>query len=303
MIKFLQKIFYWVLLKAHMTVIYISIALRNTEIELLKADPNDLDSKNKKETRKIHPNVLLEKFYAGQTDKKYVQEYYELLKKADKFMRTATSHQMAVAADKYGMNVGQKDQYGRRYDHVGFFDGQHKHAGKTMGEVLNAEMVERRTNDDDYELLEIFNNKPIEVGLSKIDDVVDSKLNINDLINKSKTFEFPIKITREELDKDGKEIIIKNKIEQLTDFLHVKKIGFEHRQLEFFIPLKYKTSGVTEGSKIFTELIDIKNIFIHDNYGELIGFRVDSFNKRINFNDTHEVWKFHGIEMKIIKQY
>ena len=295
MYKFFKKIFYWVLLKLHMTVIYISIALRNTEIEILKADPNDLDVKNKNETRKIHPNVLLEKFYAGQTDKKYVQEYYELLKKADKFMRNATSHQMAVSADKYGMNVGRKDKYGRRYDHIGFFDGAHKNAGKTMGEVLEAEMVERRTNDDNYELLAIFNNKPIEVGLSKIDEVVDDKLKLDDLMNKSKTFEFPIKIQRK--------IECKNKIEQLTEFLHVKKIGFDHRQFEFFILNKFKTSGVTEDSKIFMELVNIKNIFIRDGYGELIGFGVDSFVKRINYNDTHEVWKFHGIEMETIKEY
>ena len=51
------------------------------------------------------------------------------------------------------------------------------------------------------------------------------------------------------------------------------------------------------------ELVNIKNIFIRDGYGELIGFGVDSFVKRINYNDTHEVWKFHGIEMETIKEY
>ena len=74
-------------------------------------------------------------------------------------MRKATPHQMAVAADKHGSNYGLKDQYGRRYEHYGFFDSKHKHAGKTLGEVFALDMEEKRTKDDDYELLYIFNNK------------------------------------------------------------------------------------------------------------------------------------------------
>jgi hypothetical protein len=78
----------------------------------------------------------------------------------------------------------------------GFFDGKHKHHGKTMKEVLEAEMEERRTKDDDYELLGIVNNEPIQGGLSSIDGVVDDEFKMTDLAEKSKTFVFPIKITR-----------------------------------------------------------------------------------------------------------
>ena len=101
----------------------------------------------------------------------------------------------------------------------------------------------------------------------------------------------PIKVHRENDD-------IVNKIEQLTEFLHVKKLGFEYRVLEFFIPLKFKTSGVTENSEIFNELVNMKEIYLRDNYGQLMGFGIIKFRKRIIHNDTHEVWKFEGIEME-----
>ena len=292
--KIFSKIILWVYIKFHSIFLNISIALFNTDMEILKANPDDLNEKDKKTTRKLHHNKLLEKFYAGQRDERYMKEYYELLKKADKFVREASAHRKAVAADRWGMSVGLKDKYGRRLDHVGFFDDQHKHHGKTMKEVLEAEMLERRTNDDDYELLGIFNNLPIETGLSKIEDVVDTEYKLTDLANKSKTLEFPITATRD--------VDVANKIEQLTEFLHVKRIGFDHRLLEFFIPLKYKTTGITESDKVFNEIVTIKNLFINEKYGELIGFVVNGFEKRITYKDTHEVWKFNGIEMEIINE-
>ena len=279
----------------------LSIALYNTEHEILKADPNNLGERNNHTQRMRSRNPLLEKFYAGKRDEKYVQDYYEILKKADLFIRNATPHQMAVAADKYGTSYGMKDQYGRRYEHYGFFDDKHKHAGKTLGEVLTAEYEERRTKDDDYEILYIFNNKPIEVGFVKVLDVVeqsikeDVEFEVTDMIKKSKQFEFPIKAHRDDEN-------IENKIEQLTEYVHVKKIGFEFRQLEFFIPLKFKTMDIDENSQIFKEITNIKSIFVKNDYGELTGFGIIKLIKRVKHNDTHEVWKFEGIEMQTVGQ-
>jgi hypothetical protein len=292
--KLFQNIILWFYLKLHSVLFAISIALFNTEQEILKANPNDLDEKSKKNQRMRHRNQLLEKFYAGQTDRKYVRDYYDVLKKADKFIRTATPHQMAVAADKYGTSYGMKDKWGRRYEHYGFFDGKHKHVGKTLGDVLVLEFEERRTKDDDLEILYIFNNKPIEVGLVKVMDVVEEnengELTVLDMEKKSKQFQFPIKIVREN------EAI--NKIEELSEFLHVKKIGFEYRQLEFFVPLKFKTSEIDEESDIFKDIINIKEVHLYDEYGELMSFGINNFKKRIIYNDTHEVLKFEGIEMQ-----
>ena len=295
--KLLNNILLWIYLKFRSIIMMISLSLYQTEIEILKADPNDLNERNNHTQRMRSRNQLLEKFYAGQTDEKYVQDYYEVLKKADKFIRTATPHQMAIAADKHGTNYGMKDRYGRRYEHYGFFDDKHKHTGKTLGEVLVLEFEERRTKDDDLEIMYIFNNKPIEVGLSQVMDVVEKKENsldeyeVVDMEKKSKQFQFPIKIIREKKDTI-------NKIEELSEFLHIKKIGFEYRQLEFFIPLKFRTSEHDEDSDIFKQIIDIQQAFICDEYGELIGFSINKYIKRIKYNDTHDVLKFDGIEMQ-----
>lgn len=303
MIKFFQKIILWVYIKIQTILIYISIALYRTEEDILKADMLDVGEGGKIIQRRLHRNQTLEKFFAGQTDEKYVQEYYELLKKADKFMRKATPYDLAVATDKHlrfvsedgtaeSNRANKKDQFGRRYEHYGFFDEKHKHAGKTIGEVLVLDFEERRTKDDDYEILAIYNNKPIEVGIAKFYEAIQKSMkeNVEFEVASPKSFEFPIKAIH-----NNPEIV--NKIEQLTEFLHVKKIGFEHRQLEFFVPLKFKTNEVEDDSDIFKELIDVKEIFIRDDYGELIGFGVTKYLKRIIHN-THEVWKFQGIEMK-----
>jgi len=341
--RFFQNIILWVYLKLRLFGVALGIALYNTETEILKADPNDGNERNNHTQRMRSRNQLLEKFYAGQTDEKYVQEYYEVLKKADKFIRTATPHQMAVAADKYGTSYGMKDPYGRRYEHYGFFDDKHKHAGKTLGEVLALEFEERRTKDDEYEMMYIFNNNPIEVGLANVFDNVGEKtkklnivkvregksgrvfttnfihypstpiadeiqslppylneigfekdsIDVVDMNKTSKQFKFPINVLR-----DNEEVV--NKIEELTEFLHVKKIGFEYRQLEFFIPLHFKTNELEDDSDVFKEIIDLNGVFVRDDYGELLGFGINKFTKRIIYNDTHEVLKFDGIEMQSI---
>jgi len=292
--KFLKKALLWIYLKYHMIMVSISIALYNTEVEILKANPFDLKEGDKKIQRMRHRNNTLERFYAGKTDEKYVQQYYEVLKGADKFIRTATPHKIAVATDKH-LRFDEKDQYGKRFSQTGFFDEKHKHVGKTIAEVLELEYQERRTTDDKYELLYIFNNKPIEVGLAKVMDVIEQKDNdvfeVKDIESKSKQFEFPIKAFR-----DDESIV--NKIEQLTEFLHIKQTAFEYRQLEFFIPLKYKTLEIEENSVIFNELVNIKGIYVKNEYGEKLGFGVLKLIKRIKHNNTHEVWKFDGIEMQ-----
>lgn len=295
--KFFQKIILWVYIKIHSILINLSIALYRTEEETLKAPRLDVDENKKIVQRKLHRNPILEKFYEGQRDEKYVKEYYELLKKADNFLRTANTHQRLVALDRHMRHksseelLNQKDPYGRRYNYTGFFDDNHKHAGKTIAEAIEIEYEERRTKDDDYELLAIYDNKPIHSGIIKLyDEIINTKeKDFHEIVMRS--LEFPIKIAH------SNENII-NKIEMLTESLHVKKIGFEYRQLEFFIPLKFKTVEVPDNSEVFNELIDVKEVFIEDEYGKIIAFGVTKFLKRIIHNNTHEVWKFEGIEMK-----
>jgi hypothetical protein len=101
-------------------------------------------------------------------------------------MRTATPHKIAATVDSLHMNYGHEDEVGRTFEHYGFFDKKHRHSGKTMNEVLVSEFKDRRTTDDDLEILHIFNNTPIEVGISGIYDVIGStdSVNINEFINR-----------------------------------------------------------------------------------------------------------------------
>ncbi|MDA3780402.1 MAG: hypothetical protein PF487_09335 [Bacteroidales bacterium] len=293
------KIWNWIVLRFKILMYYISMALYNTEIEILKADPNDLDEKNKKNQRMLNRNPLLEKFYQGQTDQKYVQDYYEVLKKADLFIKKSDKVQYGTAADKNGMSYGKRDKWGRRHEHYGFFDPKSKNYGKTLEEVLKNEMDERRTKDDDYELLEIYNNERIMDGLVNSLDVVettdDGDKVLSNITKQIKKDKFPIQIIRSD------ESVV-NKIEQLTDFLHVKRIDDEYRQLEFFIDIKYKTNKLSDDDKIFKELINIENVWVYNDYGELDSYKIENFKKRIIYNDTHEVFKFFCKKMDVIKK-
>ena len=294
----MRKFFNWVYLTFHSIMLNISIALYNTENLILKADPNDLDEKSKKNQRMRHRNETLEKFYAGKADEVYTQKYYEILKGADKFMRTAKPHKVQVARDKYGMSYGKEDTHGEVHEHYGFFHPQKDNDkfGKSVGEIVELEKISRKTNDDDYEILRIFSNIPIEVGLAKIIENInaDKKFDfkLEDLIKKSENFEFPMKIYRT----DDKIPI--NKIEHITEYIHVKKIGMDVVRLEFFIPNKYKTNDLDLDSDIIKELIDIDQVFFTEKYGEVTGYKVNEYVKKIVFGE-YTVFKFNCTVMEI----
>lgn len=284
----------------HSVVLRISFALYETEQLIFKSDAPDGKFGSKKHQRKRHRNNTLERFYEGQRDEKYTQDYYEILKKSDKFMKESTAHKMATTADKHGMNYGLKDKWGRRYEHYGFFDEKHKNAGKTLLEVIKSEYEERKTKDDNYELLYVFSNTPIEVGMvdlmnvfAKASDKERFNVDVDDLLKNSKKFRFPIECVRE-----NKNTL--NKIEQLTETLHVKKIGFEYVQLEFFIPNQFGTENLSEDSELFKELCNFTQVLIRDEYGKLTGFGITEFKKRVKHADAYDVWKFNGILMETV---
>ncbi len=278
---------------------YIGTLLYNVEMDVF-GEKAELDEKNKKNIRMRHRNQVLEDFYAGRRNEKAVQDYYEILRKSAKFLREATPHKMAVVADKFSMSYGMKDKFGRTYEHYGFYDEKSKHSGKTLAEVIQLNYEERRTKDDNYQMITIFNNNPIEAGLTKaLKTEVKKKANgeeyeVLDIIEKSKQFVFPIKVYRE--------IEPINKIEQLTQFLHLKKITEELVQLEFFIPSKFKTETITEDSPIFSELTTMKHIGIDDEYGVTRRFGDLKFKKRLQHKDF-EVWKFIGQEAEDLGTY
>ena len=280
----MKKLFNFIKIFFYSLFFRISIALYNVNNEIFK-----LDLKNGKEQKKKHDNKLIQKLLDGIKDEKFVKDYYEILKKADKYMKEATPEKIAMSADKWGMNFGKKDKWGRRYEHLGFFDPSNKNYGKTLGEALQQEVEERKTKDDDYPVEFMFDNFPIDFGFTKINELKKNEEGYEALneYEKSKVKEFPLRVNR-----DDENIL--NKIEQLTEHLHIKKVVNEKRILEFFIPKKYKVFDYSEDSNIFKEIIDIKQVWIKDEYHNLYGYTIDNYYKRIDYDERFIVIKFKG---------
>lgn len=296
----LRNFLFGIYMRFSSLMIRISMAMYNTENEFLSTLGENL--KNKLTIRKEHINPVLQKMLQGERDEQYVKDYYEILKKADKFLRHATEEKIEMAVNKYGLTYGKKDKWGRRYEHYGFYDYKHRNHGMTLDEAMKKEVNERVTTDDDYQILYMFDNKPIDDGLTRLDHlkkdengnfILDDKGNpiaMNEL-EKSNVKRFPLKVTR-------KNDNVVNKIEQITSFLHVKMIGEDYRQLEFFIDKKFKLFDHLNDDLIFHELIDIDSVWINDEYGEKYGFNVQNYEKYFDYDQIFDVLKFKAIIIK-----
>jgi hypothetical protein len=291
MLKYLKNKFYSLALG-------IGFALSRIDDLMFKPIQHDFSEKDKKNQRHRHRNNVLEQFYAGKEDEKYTKEYYEILKKSDEFIKKATPRKMAAVADNHGMSYGHEDKNGEKHEHYGFFDAKHKNKDKTIAEVLEKEYKERRTDDDDYKLVEIIGNSPKIAGMAKVFDFLeeteDAKYVLKDPMVVQKKYEFPIKCLRS--------IEVVNKIEQLTETLHIKEIGVDLLRLEFFIPMKYKTHLFDVESDIFKEIINFDQVFFTNKYGKLIGYRIENYVKRVtvknkNGDDAYDVIKFMAKEI------
>ena len=83
----------------------------------------------------------------------------------------------------------------------------------------------------------------------------------------------------------------------------MKSLLPKHSTILFFIILFFLLFSFTSYKLLFKNLTDIKQVFINSDYGDLIGYGVTGFKKRIVHNDAYEVWKFDGIKMETIKMY
>ena len=284
----MKKIINWIRFRISIIGFYIGIGISGVD-KVLKSEDHSINEKDKKNTRKLHSNDTLEKFYAGKADEKYTQQYYEILKKADLFMKKSTSRRMAEVADRFGMSLGREIIKGEKVDeHFGFFDEKHINSGKTLEEALKLEIDERRTKDDDLIVIHMVDNKPYVAGIV---DGIELALLSN--IERARRMKFPISIVRE-----NDEIL--NKLEMLTEFLHVKRLDDEHSQVEFFINNKFKINTIPDDNDIFKEIINIKEIWFNGKYDDKYGFNVLKFLKRYNHNDTYEVLKFFVKNVEII---
>ena len=310
----IKLVFLWLYTSFHIIMVRISIALYNAEIEVLKADPNALNEKGKKNQKIRIRNPLHRKMDQGQRDQQYMQDYYEVLKKADKFMKNSTPEQMEMAANKWGMSVGKtdaelknvgrkekdkpkKDKWGKRYDHFGFYDPKNKNYGKTMAEVMVEEIQQRVTTDDDYSIEFMFSNKPANIGIGKNHEVVEDKaLGFRELniYEKAKIRKFPMTVQR------TKEECF-NKIEQLTEYVHIKRLDDENKIIEFFIPAKYGVFKHDEESETFKEIIDINTVWIKDEYDNRYGYNISGYYKKTEVIDKSIVSSDDNVIYHVIK--
>lgn len=279
-----------------MIMLRLSIGMYNAEQDIFKADPNGISEKNKINQKVITKNPIFKKMEQGERDEQFVKDYYEILKKADKFLKNSTPHEIEIVASKNHMSLGKtddemrnvgksnkvkKDKWGRRYNHFGFFDPKSKHYGKTMAEVMVDEIKERVTNDENYNIEFMFSNIPVTVGLVNNDFIIeDEKYGFKELnpLEKVKNYKFPLNVQRKNED-------CKNKIEQLTEYVHVKKLDKIEKIIEFFIPSKYKVFDYDIDSDIFKEIIDIDTIWLEDEYDVKFGYKIKGFHKRVEVRD------------------
>lgn len=266
MIKWLKTFFLTILIR-------ISLALKNIDDDL-RANVADLFRGNIIEYKKRHRNPVLNKMEQGQQDERYTQQFYEILKKADEFVRSTNPDKAAKVADRHGVNIGAKDKWGMRWDHHGFLDPKHKYYGKTLKEIRDIEIQERKLKDDDYPILVMFTNK---AELSFVDALhvlkeKEDSFQIPELSEMAQKQKFPLMVVR------SKEV--KNKIEQLAEFVHVKSVSSKHFIIELFIPAKYKLKNFDNETAVFRELIEIEQIWFQDDYGDKHAYRVTEFYKR-----------------------
>lgn len=266
-------------LKAWFVTAYISffMGMKRFEDEL-KADPIDLF--RTEERAEIRSRISMDMF-----DEVYVQQFYEILKKADKFLRSANPAKIQKTAGKFGLNYGIKDNFGRRYEHYGFFDEKHKHYGKSLNEVRDSEVKERMLDEDNYPVIVMYQNKKEFSFNESAAMIMDHEKGfyapeIHELARAKK---YPLTVYRK-ANSFGEVKKVVNRIEQLCEYLHVKQISSEHKILEFFIPNKFGVERITEDDPIFKELIDIDQVWFKDEYGDRNSYKITDYYKRGTYN-------------------
>lgn len=251
----------------------ISIALKSVEEEI-RETASDLFIGKRKEFKRRSNNPVLRKMEQGETDERYVQQYYEILKKADDIVISTNPDKAAKMADKHGVNIGAKDKWGMRWDHHGFLDPKHKHYGKTLKEIRDLEIQERKQDEDNYPVIAMFTNKS-ELSFVQATKVLKSENDsfyIPELFEMAKLQKFPLKIIRKN--------DVLNRIEQLAEYVHVKSITSKHFIIEMFIPTKFKLDTLPEDGDVMKELTDIQQVWFSDDYGDKHFYKVTSFYKK-----------------------
>jgi hypothetical protein len=147
-----------------------------------------------------------------------------------------------------------------------------------------------------YKILKLADEKIYKVDFSKIDSkrtdstedfkLIDIINNIIEIKNHDEVLfsnKEPVKLTRIK----SKDLDRKYKIEEFTEYLHIKKYDNEHLLLEFYIN-KYNYNNIDNYLEDFK---NISNIYYNSKYGELNEYKIIKFYKLSIYNFNH-VLKF-----------
>jgi hypothetical protein len=227
--------------------IRLSISLSKLENEIFKNSKDKLYSGDGSEIDNIQ-NELLRSLRKGEYNKEYVDKFYKILKASDKVFE-ADKYSLKDISKKHGMDYGNEDL---------------QYYLNSNTEYNKPNLEERYYIKDGYELENIVKNS-IEV------------LNPLDVLEGKK----PIRITKIK----SKNINRENKIEEYTEYLHIKKFKGRSKLLEFYINKDINLGNLIEDFK------KTDNIYFKSNYGELFDYNISKFIEIDELN-SYNILKF-----------
>jgi hypothetical protein len=244
-----------------------SLAMNNTENDLLKPDPAQLQTGSKKEYQKPTSN-LLESLRRGDYNAEYVNHFYEVLRRADEIVASSSADEMAMLAEKYGMGSAAQNSYNMLNE-----DQKKRYGGKNSQDIRKEQISQRVTIDDNYQIDHMVINK------RTLKNVFESA------IGQPRQYDFTLKV--------GRRYKTSNTIEELCEYMHVKHLGENQKLLEFYIPKKYKIGSV-EHSDAMNEVISFEHVSFADQYGKKYEYSIKKFYK-ISENNQYDVLKFNAV--------
>lgn len=210
--------------------IRVSLTLSKLENDLLKNSKDRLYSGDGSEVDNIQ-NELLRSLRKGEYNKEYVDKFYKILKKSDNILQ-GDKFTLKNISKKHGMNEGNQDLVFYLNSDISY---------------CNSKTEQRYNSKDGYELESIIKNT-IEV------------VNPLEVLEGEK----PIKITKIKSKNSERE----NKIEEYTEYLHIKKYEGSFKLLEFYINKDVNLIKLIDSFK------NTDNIYFKDSYGDYNEFKL-----------------------------
>lgn len=228
--------------------IRISLAMSKIENDLIKNNKADKLTGGNLEINNIQ-SELLKSLLRGEYNQEYVDRFYKILKKSDSIIEGYDKKVLLSKLKEHGMDEGNKDLISYLSSDL---------------EYKKIKIEDKTDNTDNYQLINIIKNN-IEI------------LNPESIILGEK----PKKLTT--LKSKNKDRVFK--IEEFTDYLHIKKYSEDKYLLEFYINLQHEISNDLDNLK------DFNNLYYSDKYGDKTEYLIIEYIK-INIFNTYKVIKF-----------